>query len=154
MDETAGGNVRSEDPQGVRPPADGISRPVEAAGPGQGKLPCLAVAAAFVVLTVAAAREQFRLPWLGLIFCTAVLTGCVVARQILAQRENMRMAVTDGLTGLTNRMGFNEPLQQALHRRGTTAVLVADLDDVKRVNDTARARGMYEVKRSRKALIH
>jgi diguanylate cyclase (GGDEF)-like protein len=104
------------------------------------KLPYVAVGAVFVVLTVAAARTEFRLPWLGLIFCTAVLTGCVVARQVLAQHENMRMAVTDGLTGLTNRIGLNEALGLALARGArngkTTAVLLADLDDFKTVNDT------------------
>ena len=104
------------------------------------KLPYVAIAAAFVVLTIAAMQKEFRLPWLGLICCTAILTGCVVARQVLAQRENMRMAVTDGLTGLTNRTGLNEALHIALERGArsgkTIAVLLLDLDDFKRINDT------------------
>ena len=104
------------------------------------KLPYAAIAAAFVVLTVAAARPPFRLPWLGLVLCLAALTGCVVARQVIAQRENMRMAVTDGLTGLVNRVGLHEGLSLALARGSrsgdTTAVLLADLDGFKTINDT------------------
>lgn len=103
------------------------------------RLPYVAIVAAFTVLIGAAAQEEFRLPWLGLILCTAVLTGCVVARQVLAQRENLRMAVTDGLTGLTNRTGLNEALHLALERGArsgkTTAVLLGDLDGFKAVND-------------------
>lgn len=104
------------------------------------KLPYAAIAAAFVVLTVAASRPPFRLPWLGLVLCMAALTGCVVARQVIAQRENLRMAVTDGLTGLVNRVGLHEGLSLALARGArsgeTTAVLLADLDGFKTINDT------------------
>jgi diguanylate cyclase len=80
------------------------------------RLPYAAIAAAFVVLAVAAAQPSFRLPWLGLVLCMAALTGCVVARQVLAQRESRRMAVTDGLTGLVNRVGLHEGLSLALAR--------------------------------------
>src|SRR5688572_6121946 len=104
------------------------------------RLPYAAIAAAFVVLAVAAAQPSFRLPWLGLILCMAALTGCVVARQVLAQRENLRMAVTDGLTGLVNRVGLHDGLSLALARGArsgeTTAVLLADLDGFKTVNDS------------------
>jgi diguanylate cyclase (GGDEF)-like protein len=104
------------------------------------KLPYGAVAAAFVVLGLAAAEPSFRLPWLGLVLCMAVLTGCVVARQLLAQRENVRIATTDDLTGLVNRVALHEGLSLALARGArsgeTTAVLLADLDDFKAVNDT------------------
>ncbi|WP_127503854.1 GGDEF domain-containing protein [Actinoplanes solisilvae] len=103
------------------------------------KMPYAAIVAVFGVLIYVAAQEGFRLPWLGLILCTAVLTGCVVARQALAQRENLRMAVTDGLTGLTNRTGLNEALHLALERGArsgkSTAVLLGDLDGFKAVND-------------------
>lgn len=104
------------------------------------KLPYGAIAAAFIVLGLAAAEPSFRLPWLGLVLCMALLTGCVVTRQLLAQRENLRIATTDGLTGLVNRMALHEGLSLALARGArsgeTTAVLLADLDGFKAVNDT------------------
>lgn len=55
-------------------------------------------------------------------------------------REVRRMAYTDALTGLTNRLAFREALDHRLmaaraanHRLG---LLFADIDDFKRVNDT------------------
>ena len=80
------------------------------------KLPYGAIATAFIVLGLAAAEPSFRLPWLGLVLCMAVLTGCVVTRQLLAQRENLRIATTDGLTGLVNRVALHEELSLALAR--------------------------------------
>jgi diguanylate cyclase (GGDEF)-like protein len=103
-------------------------------------LPYGAIAAAFIVLGLAAAEPSFRLPWLGLVLCMALLTGCVVTRQLLAQRENLRIATTDGLTGLVNRVALHEGLSIALARGArsgeATAVLLADLDGFKAVNDT------------------
>ncbi|MFT8223062.1 diguanylate cyclase domain-containing protein, partial [Salmonella enterica subsp. enterica serovar Enteritidis] len=50
------------------------------------------------------------------------------------------MAYTDALTGLTNRLGFREGLDHLLHTARSTdsklALLFADIDDFKRVNDT------------------
>lgn len=55
-------------------------------------------------------------------------------------REVRRMAYTDALTGLTNRLAFRETLdQRLLMLRGAgrqLALLFADIDDFKRVNDT------------------
>ncbi|MEP6907115.1 MAG: EAL domain-containing protein [Pseudoxanthomonas sp.] len=55
-------------------------------------------------------------------------------------REVRRMAYTDALTGLTNRLAFRESLDQRLIMlRGAgrqLALLFADIDDFKRVNDT------------------
>ena len=117
--------TRLPDPAGIRP----ISR-----------LPYLAVAGAFAVMVFAAARENALYPWTGLVLCAAVLTGLVLARQVMAQEENLRMAVTDSLTGLANRARLHDALGFALargQRSGTTTgVLLADLDGFKAVNDT------------------
>jgi len=55
-------------------------------------------------------------------------------------REVRRMAYTDALTGLTNRLAFRESLDQRLMQvrgeGGQLALLFADIDDFKRVNDT------------------
>lgn len=55
-------------------------------------------------------------------------------------REVRRLAYTDALTGLANRLSFRERLDQALaavRDEGTQlALLFADIDDFKRVNDT------------------
>ncbi|MBI5090364.1 MAG: diguanylate cyclase, partial [Actinobacteria bacterium] len=57
-----------------------------------------------------------------------------------SQRTLIREASTDSLTGLTNRAGFSSRLAAALstteRRGGSQAVLFADLDDFKDVNDT------------------
>ncbi len=56
-----------------------------------------------------------------------------------ALREQERLAVTDGLTGLYNRRFFEEVLRLEVDRAhrlgGQLALLVADLDHFKRVND-------------------
>ncbi|MCA1713990.1 MAG: GGDEF domain-containing protein, partial [Gammaproteobacteria bacterium] len=55
-------------------------------------------------------------------------------------RDIRRMAYTDALTGLSNRLAFREQLDQRLMQlRGAgrqLALLFADIDDFKRVNDT------------------
>jgi diguanylate cyclase (GGDEF)-like protein len=55
-------------------------------------------------------------------------------------REIERMAVTDDLTGLYNRRYFNQELEREIVRSERTgkpfALLMADLDDFKRINDT------------------
>ena len=63
----------------------------------------------------------------------------------LALRRQQRAAVTDSLTGLLNRRGFDERLDEELERarrsRSSVALVVADWDDLKRVND----RGGHEL---------
>ncbi|TWI10647.1 putative bifunctional diguanylate cyclase/phosphodiesterase [Aerolutibacter ruishenii] len=63
--------------------------------------------------------------------------GASVARH---DREIRRMAYTDALTGLHNRLAFREALDQrllTLHGAGRQlALLFADIDDFKRINDT------------------
>ena len=55
-------------------------------------------------------------------------------------RDIRRMAYTDALTGLANRLAFRDALEQRLLRLGGAgrelALLFADLDDFKRINDT------------------
>ncbi|HET7127139.1 MAG TPA: diguanylate cyclase, partial [Lysobacter sp.] len=63
--------------------------------------------------------------------------GASIARH---DRETRRMAYTDPLTGLANRLAFREMLDAGLTRlRGggqQLVLLFADIDDFKRVNDT------------------
>jgi diguanylate cyclase (GGDEF)-like protein len=73
----------------------------------------------------------------------AVILTVLVARQILALRENVKLsdrAYRDPLTGLANRAAFQHRLEEALSRyaanRSTVAVLFIDLDEFKGLNDT------------------
>ncbi|NUS37703.1 MAG: EAL domain-containing protein [Lysobacter sp.] len=63
--------------------------------------------------------------------------GASIARH---DRDIRRMAYTDALTGLANRLAFRESLDQRLMQlRGAgrqLALLLCDIDDFKRVNDT------------------
>ena len=57
-----------------------------------------------------------------------------------ALRREQRAAVTDSLTGLLNRRGFDERLHEELSRaqrgQGRLALVLTDCDDLKRINDT------------------
>jgi diguanylate cyclase (GGDEF)-like protein len=81
----------------------------------------------------------------------AVLTATVRVlkhRLLTAERRQREMARTDALTGLANRRGFDQALSRALRRgdveRGRrtadeqpgSVLLLMDLDDFKRVNDS------------------
>jgi diguanylate cyclase (GGDEF)-like protein len=63
----------------------------------------------------------------------------------LALRRQHRAAVTDALTGLLNRRGFDErlteELERALRTDGRVALVLADCDDLKGIND----RGGHEL---------
>jgi diguanylate cyclase (GGDEF)-like protein len=104
------------------------------------KLPYVAVGSGFLMLLFVAAREGILYPWGGMVLGTTLLTGIVVARQIIAQRENHHMAVTDGLTGLANRTRLHQALSLALARGvrsgHVTGVLLTDLNGFKQINDT------------------
>jgi diguanylate cyclase (GGDEF)-like protein len=69
------------------------------------------------------------------------VTAEITAREQMEQTQELlwRMANHDGLTGLPNRMQFDDRLERALARarRGgpTTALLFCDLDHFKQVND-------------------
>ncbi len=63
-----------------------------------------------------------------------------ITRRKKTEEDLRRLATTDHLTGLMNRMSFDEALQRAFknarryHRQG--AILYIDLNDFKKVNDT------------------
>lgn len=68
--------------------------------------------------------------------------ACIYLCAIAIEREErvcerQRLTYTDALTGLPNRARFNQVLsEQAKHRAGGWGVLLADLDNLKVVNDT------------------
>jgi diguanylate cyclase (GGDEF)-like protein len=103
-------------------------------------LPFGAIAVAHVLMLTAAVQEGSFYPWGGLAIGGAVLSGVVLWRQILVQRESDERAVTDGLTGLANRARFRATSHRALARGARTgrysAVLVMDMNGFKQVNDT------------------
>ncbi|NLE21230.1 MAG: GGDEF domain-containing protein [Actinobacteria bacterium] len=115
-----------------------------AAPHGHSWLPHLAVASCCVLLLAAAARELY--PVSGLLTCAVVLTVLVSLRQVLALRDNRRLAAryqalaaVDGLTGLFNRRHFMELGEAAFasaQRDGRPLVaLMLDIDHFKEVND-------------------
>ena len=101
--------------------------------------PYAASAGAYVLLAVQSAHLPLN-PYGGMILGSAVLTLLVMARQFHALRDNREMAVTDGLTGLANRILVTERLDhlagQALRPGRHTAILLIDLDRFKPINDT------------------
>ncbi|MEU4163485.1 diguanylate cyclase [Actinoplanes sp. NPDC026670] len=117
---------------------DTEQRPQRLAGP-VAPLPYLGLAAGFGIFALAAA-EAGPYPWAGLVACSVVMTGGVVARQMVAMRENHRLMLTDGLTGLANRTRLTGAVRAAVergHRTGRpVGLLLIDLDGFKQVNDT------------------
>jgi len=108
-------------------------------------LPYLAVGAVDALLLAVVIGDADELPVLaGMVAATAI----VVARQLLAFRDNAALVVSlrnhqlllheqathDSLTGLANRARFNEAL--AALPDGTLSAILVDLDDFKTVNDT------------------
>ncbi|MFI5842022.1 putative bifunctional diguanylate cyclase/phosphodiesterase [Catenuloplanes sp. NPDC051500] len=109
-------------------------RRVHARGvPGIAHLPFLALGMGYGLL-VAALRYDDLFPWAGLVLGVIVMTGAVAVRQWSSLRENQRLATTDSLTGLANRIRLREALAAAVER-GDAAVLLFDLDGFKQVND-------------------
>jgi diguanylate cyclase (GGDEF)-like protein len=108
--------------------------------PAYSRLPYAAVALGYALMVVAAFGEKHMYPWSGLVLGGIGITALVIIRQVLVQRENHRMAVTDTLTGLANRSQLHQGLERALARaaRGghSTAVILADLNGFKEVNDS------------------
>ena len=124
----------------------------------------LTFAAVFIVLMGVATLEGFwpgdgpgAVVAIALLICCTLLAPVVMAflsrpmlRDIeLLGRENARLrelygrarqdALLDGLTGLGNHRGFQEELARQLEHAGRTesalALLLVDVDDLKRVND-------------------
>ncbi|WP_249998689.1 bifunctional diguanylate cyclase/phosphodiesterase [Actinoplanes sp. M2I2] len=108
---------------------------------GRGRLGWLPYGAVVLACGLLAfvARQQAVYPLGGMVFGAIVLTALVIARQMFAQRENRRLAVTDPLTGLSNRALIGERLaeltRQPLRDDRHGAVLLIDLDRFKPIND-------------------
>ncbi|GIF16072.1 GGDEF domain-containing protein [Actinoplanes teichomyceticus] len=103
-------------------------------------LPFAAVALAHGLMLNAAVQDRSLYPWGGLALAGAVLSGLVLFRQALVQRESDERALTDGLTGLANRSRFRATSYRNLARDARagrhSAVLVIDMNGFKQVNDT------------------
>lgn len=108
--------------------------------PAAARLPYAAVGLGYSLMIVAAIAEKHLFPWSGLVLGGACITAVVVARQVMVQRESHQMAVTDALTGLSNRSQLYDTLtralQQGAYSRHGTAVVIADMNGFKQVNDT------------------
>jgi diguanylate cyclase (GGDEF)-like protein len=74
-----------------------------------------------------------------LLFLYAMLQQTMTARLTEAQRQLLQMSMTDELTGLTNRRSMTEALLREERRDlggRLLAVVIADVDRFKRINDT------------------
>jgi diguanylate cyclase (GGDEF)-like protein len=102
-------------------------------------LPYLVVGMSYLLLVAVVGRGNL-FPAGGLVVGAVLTSVLVVSRQIVALRENREMASTDDLTGLANRTLLYDVLRGTLDRSESdgeiVAVLVADLDDFKHINDT------------------
>jgi len=66
----------------------------------------------------------------------ALANSGLVERVRAAARETEHLALTDPLTGLANRLHFQQRLERRLATTGSAAVLLMDIDRFKEVNDT------------------
>ena len=77
-----------------------------------------------------------------LVLVTAMQAGVVLAKfretvaMLVLQHEMNRLAATDALTGLDNRLAFMRALEEALAEARPVALVLADLDGFKAANDT------------------
>ncbi|GHJ18198.1 putative bifunctional diguanylate cyclase/phosphodiesterase [Micromonospora sp. AKA38] len=99
-------------------------------------LPYLPVGGAIVAVMVSG--QTPHLVFVGMM----ALLGVLALRQGLAANENLRLvarlrrlAYSDQLTGLPNRLTFIRRLRRALRAGGPVAVVLLDLDGFKQVND-------------------
>ena len=80
-----------------------------------------------------------RTPLLSLALAGPLLAIALYQRSTAAAMQAMRLALTDPLTGLGNHRNFHERLQRELiaaEQAGTSvALLLFDLDDLKKIND-------------------
>jgi diguanylate cyclase len=108
-------------------------------------LPYLAVAGGYGLLLVVA-RGLALYPLGGMLVGSVVMIALVVARQLLALRENARLAeryqelaTSDPLTGLANRRHLLEVGERlfkiAARAQRPLAVVMIDVDHFKRIND-------------------
>ncbi|GAA3745824.1 hypothetical protein GCM10022379_13710 [Micromonospora maritima] len=103
-------------------------------------LPYLPVGGAIVAVMLSR-RPTGQTPHLVFVGMMALL-GVLALRQGLAANENLRLvgrlrrlAYSDQLTGLPNRLTFIRRLRRALRAGGPVAVVLLDLDGFKQVND-------------------
>ncbi|GAB3063520.1 putative bifunctional diguanylate cyclase/phosphodiesterase [Micromonospora schwarzwaldensis] len=103
-------------------------------------LPYLPVGGAIVAVMVSR-QPTGQTPHLVFVGMMALL-GVLALRQGLAANENLwlvarlrRLAYSDQLTGLPNRLTFIRRLRRALRTGGPVAVVLLDLDGFKQVND-------------------
>ncbi|MEV4479113.1 putative bifunctional diguanylate cyclase/phosphodiesterase [Micromonospora coxensis] len=124
------------------PRCDGVDDSTESPLPPWWRvaLPYLPVGGA-IIAVVLARRPSGQTPHLVFTGMMALL-GVLALRQGLAANENLRLvgrlrrlAYTDQLTGLPNRLMFNRRLRRALRDGPPVAVLLLDLDGFKQVND-------------------
>jgi diguanylate cyclase (GGDEF)-like protein len=101
-------------------------------------LPYVAVALGYLLLVLAVRGQHLRV--LGLVAGAVIITGVVVARQVIALRQNHELAITDTLTGLVNRRQLHDRLRLALTRSArngqNVAALLIDMNGFKQINDT------------------
>ncbi|GIF25360.1 diguanylate cyclase (GGDEF)-like protein [Actinoplanes tereljensis] len=101
------------------------------------RLPYIAMGLGYALLVFAV--RDYPLRTVGLVLGAVVMTAVVVARQVVALRENHELATTDTLTGLVNRRQLYSRLRMAVARaRGgnSVAVVLIDMNGFKQVNDT------------------
>ena len=101
--------------------------------------PYLAVIPGYALLMIKIGVPQ-PFPAGGLIVGAFLVSTLVFGRQMVAAQESRRLAVTDGLTGLANRVQLYEALPRALAKAARNdahvGVLVLDMNGFKQVNDT------------------
>jgi diguanylate cyclase (GGDEF)-like protein len=127
-----------------------VTSPGSAQRPGESarfsRLPYVAMTVG-VGLVAIVAYHTAHYPLNGLIIGTVFLVAVVMVRQLIAQRENVRLlahttalASTDTLTGLTNRRTFFERAQAELslahYSSQPVSALMIDVDNFKQINDT------------------
>jgi diguanylate cyclase len=129
--------------RGVLPPA--LEPSVKQSAQRVVLLPYLGVALGYGLLLLIARHQQLY-PLGGLLLGGVVLTGVVVVRQVVALRENAglvqqyhELAITDGLTGLSNRRRFLDlaelELQRARRHGRPVGIVMIDVDHFKQIND-------------------
>ncbi|GAA2661663.1 GGDEF domain-containing protein [Paractinoplanes durhamensis] len=102
------------------------------------RLPYIAMGLGYALLVFAV--HEYPMRTVGLVLGAVAMTSVVVARQIVALRENHELATTDTLTGLVNRRQLYARLRIAVARAGrggnTVAAVLIDMNGFKQVNDT------------------
>jgi diguanylate cyclase (GGDEF)-like protein len=97
--------------------------------------PYAATGAGFVLMIVVTVLDDQLTSWGGLVLGMIVMTGAVVARQLLSLRDSRGQIVTDTLTGLANRVGLHRAVERAVRRGESIALLAIHLDGFKQVNE-------------------